>query len=179
MTELGVKYELKGFDALKAELEALPDKLAKPAIRSGFFAARGIMVRAAKAAAPVYRGKVSQTRSYRRTVKNYGILRTEIKGELKGQGKGKRATATTASVAPGLFLPRVVVYAGSAFWGRLIETGWNLKRWRRNGAATFIKAIPARPWFYRAIDAQRSAINDRLAVELRKRIDRAKAKLGK
>jgi hypothetical protein len=175
-----VGYDLKGFDAMRAELLAIPDKVAKPAMLGGLFAARGLLVRAAKAGAP--RG-TEPTRKTRRNrggdlvVYDYGRLRANILGEVKGQGgASRRAIAAGASPARGLFLPRVRVYTGSAFWGRLIETGYTLKRWRRNGPAIAIRRVAARPWFYRSIEGQRDAVRQRIADELRKRIDRARAK---
>jgi hypothetical protein len=162
-----VAYRVDGADDLRKRLAELPEREAKPAILAGLYSARGLLVKAARAKAPSKKGDRSPA-SLR-----YGSLRSNIAGEVKGQGgASRRAIAAGAARSRGLFLPRVRVHTGSAFWGRLIETGWKLTRKLKDGTKRVVRRIPAQQWFYKAIEAEREAVNRRIAEEVRKRLNR-------
>jgi hypothetical protein len=118
----------------------LTPELKRDALESGLFIAATELQQAAKAAAPRGTGpekKVTRTKGGIQRVSSYGRLFSNI-----SRRRIKQAPQ-----------PTVRIGVGKAFWGRFIESGWNLTKRRKGEANRVLKAIPARPWFGPAIAA--------------------------
>jgi hypothetical protein len=118
----------------------LTPELKRDALEAGLFIASVELQQAARAAAPRGTGpekKLTRSRGGIQRVSSYGRLFSNI-----SRRRVKQAPQ-----------PTVRIGVGKAFWGRFIESGWNLTKRAKGKAPRVLKAIPARPWFGPAIAA--------------------------
>jgi hypothetical protein len=143
----------------------LTPELKRDALEAGLFIAATELQQAAKAAAPRGTGpakKFTRTKGGIQRERSYGRLFSNISRRRMKQ-------------AP---QPTVRIGVGKAFWGKFVESGWNLTKRRKGEANRVLKAIPARPWFGPAIAAATPAFTRAFAQYVQVAVIGAALRLG-
>lgn len=160
MARNSITWSIQGGDLTARVLRGLTPELRRQALEGALFAAAGVILKEAKAAAPVSGVRRPRTRRLKG-----GALRTYGEKPLKDSLIRRRSKKNQE--------PAVFVGRGKAFWGSFIEGGWNLTRKGR-----VIRAVPARPWFAPAVDRAGAAAVVKFNEVIRKNLVLAAQRLA-